>query len=96
MDSVSWSLYDCLSFCLIVTSCDLNSDMYPASHSLTIETSDISVRMGMMWPSRASSGKAGKSSRHGFLDCLVLTFMHPTLMGGPIFIDGKCGASTCK
>ena len=75
-----------LSLCLIVTSCDLNSAMYPSSHSLTIETSDLSVILGMMCSSRASSCKADKYSRHGFLDCMVLAFRHPTLMGGPMFI----------
>ena len=85
-----------LSLCLIVTSCDLKSAMYPLSHSLIIETSDLSVILGMMWPSHTPSGKAGKYSRHGFLDCIVLTFRHPTLMGGPMFIDGQCGASIFK
>ena len=37
-----------------------------------------------------------KSSRHGFLDCIVFTIRYPTWIGVPMFFDGKCGASTCK
>ena len=82
--------------CFIVTFCALNSDVYPASHIFPIEKCEKCVRLGMMWASHAYSGKAEKYSRHGLLDCTVCPFGHPTLMGGPIFVDGRCGASTYK
>ena len=50
----------------------------------------------MMWPSHASSGKASKSSIHGLIYCMVFPFGHTTWMGGPMFVDGRCVASTCK
>ena len=58
---------------LIITSCDLNSAVHPASPSLPIETSEMCVRLCMMWPSHASSGKTIKSSKHGLLDVMVYT-----------------------
>ena len=57
--------------CLIVTPCYLNTDVHPEPQILTINKSDMCVRLGNICPSRASSGKAGKSSKHGFLDCMV-------------------------
>ena len=85
-----------LPLCLILNSCALNSSFHPASHSLPIETSELFVRLGMMWPSNAYSGKAGKYIRHGLLDFMVFPFWNPTWMGGTLFVDGLCGASTCK
>ena len=81
---------------LIVTSRALNSSVHPESHSFPTKTSDICVRLGIMWPSNYSSGKSGKYIRHRFLDFMVWPFGNPTWMGGPTFFDGRCGASTCK
>ena len=78
---------------LIVTSCAFNSDVNPASQSFPIETSELCVRLGMVWPSHAYSVKDGKYSKHGLLDCMVWPFGHPTQVCGPMFVDGKCGAS---
>ena len=72
---------------LIVTSCTLNSAVYPASHSLPIETSEIFARLDMMCPPHDSSFKAGKYIRHGLLDCMVWPFWNPTIMGGLNFVD---------
>ena len=83
-------------FCFIVTSCDLKSAVHTESHSLLIGTCEIFLRPVMMFLSHNSSGKAGKSSRHGILDCMVWKFVYPTPMGGLVFDDGQCGASTCK
>ena len=55
----------------MITSCDLNSDVHPESHSLTIETCELCVRLGMMLPSHAYSGKAVKYSKNGLLDFMV-------------------------
>ena len=40
--------------------------MHTASQSLKFYTSDFCVRLGIMWPSHSSLGKAGKSIKHGF------------------------------
>ena len=66
--------------CLIVTSCALNSYVHPASHSFSMDTSDICLILGMMWPSHAYSGKSGKYSRHGSIDFMVCPFGHPTFL----------------
>ena len=73
---------------LIVTSCAFNSAVHPESHILPMEKIYICVRLGMVWSSHASSVKAVKYSRHGFLNCMVCPFGPPTLMNGPIFVDG--------
>ena len=52
---------------LVVTSWDLNSYFHPESQSFPIDTSEICMRLGMMFPSHASSFKAGKSSKNGLL-----------------------------
>ena len=85
-----------LLFCLIVTSCALNSNVHPESQSLTTEKRELYVRLGMMWTSHDYSGKTSKSSIHEFLVCMVCPFVHPIWMGDPIFVDGQCGSSTCK
>ena len=85
-----------LPLCLTVTSCDLYSDMHPASHIFTMETSELCVILGIMWPSRASSGNSGKYSRPGFLYCVVCPYGNTTLMVGPMFVDREFGASICK
>ena len=84
------------TFHFMVTYSSLKSSVYTASHILKIDTSEICVILGTMWPSHASSGKDGKSSRHGLLDCTVCTFGNPTWMGGLMLVYGKFGASTCK
>ena len=66
----------------------LNSAVHTASHFFPIERSKLFVILGMMRPSHASSGKAVKYSRYGFLNCMVCPFGPPTLMNGPIFVDG--------
>ena len=63
--------------------------MHLASQSFQIDTSEICVILGNMCPSHASSVKAGKSSKHSFLDFMVWQFGHPTWMGGPMFVDGQ-------
>ena len=75
-----------LSFRLIVTSCALKIDVHPTSHILPIYTGELCVSLGKICPPYALSDKAGKSSKHGFIDCMVWTFGHPTLMGGTIFL----------
>ena len=60
-----------LLFCLIVTSCALNTDVNPELQNLPIETGGMYVSLGNMWPSHPSSGNAGKSSMQGLLDCMV-------------------------
>ena len=76
------------SVALIATSCDLNTYVNPSSQILTIDKSELCVRLGKMWHSNASSGKAGKSSKYGLIDCMVWPFGNPTKMGGPMFVDG--------
>ena len=66
------------------------------SHGFTIETSELCVGLGIIWSSYSSSGKAGKYNIHGLLDCMICPFGNPTRMVGSLFVDGKCGASTCK
>ena len=85
-----------LSLSLIVTFFALNEAMNPSSQILKIETSDIFVRLGKMWPSYTSSIKSGKSSKYGFLYCVVCPFVHPTLMCVPMFFDEKYGASALR
>ena len=79
---------------LIVTYFDLNSDLHPASHSLPIDTSEMYMRLGLIYPSDDSSSKAGEYGKHVLLDFMVWPFRHPTHMGDPIFIDRLWGAST--
>ena len=81
---------------LIFTSCGLNTAVHIASQIFPIDTNELRVRLGIMWLSHASSGKTGKSSKHGLLYCMVWTFGHLTQMGGFVFVDGKCGASAFK
>ena len=81
---------------LIVTYCALNSAVHTASHSFTMEKNEPCVILGMIWPSHAHSGKAGKYSRYGLLNFMVCPFGNSILMGGPMFVDGTFGAYTCK
>ena len=67
-----------LPLILLVTYCDLESVVHTASRSFPIDISDMCVILIMMWPSHASSGKAGKSSKHGLIDCMVCIFGHTT------------------
>ena len=85
-----------LDLCLIVTSCALESAFHTSPNIFTIETSELCVRLGMIFTSHASSDKAGKFSKRGFSDFIVWPFGHPTLMGGHMFVDEQCGASACK
>ena len=61
-----------------------------------METSELYVRLDMMWPSKYSSGKAGKYTRHGMLDLTVCPFGKSPWVGDLLFVDRKCGASTLK
>ena len=63
---------------LIVSSCTLNKAVHTASHSLPIHTSEMCVRLGMMGPSHASSGKAGKYIKHRLLYFMVCPFGYTT------------------
>ena len=63
---------------LIVTSFALNTAVHTASKSFPIDTIELFVRLSTIKPSRDSSGKSGKSSKHGFHDCMVWTFGDPT------------------
>ena len=56
---------------LIFTSCVFNTALYPELQSFKVETRELCVRLGMMWPSNALSVKAWKSSKHGFFNCIV-------------------------
>ena len=62
----------------IVTCFDLNKSVHQALQILIIETSDLCVRLVNMWPSHDSSGKAGKLSKRGLIDCVVWPLLHPT------------------
>ena len=62
-----------LTFCLIFTSFYLNSAVYLESYRFPIETSELFLILGMLWPSHASSGKAGKSSKKACLFHLCLS-----------------------
>ena len=53
-----------------------------------MDTSEIFVRLLIMWASYDSSGKSGKYSRHGLLDLMVCPFVHTTLMGVPMILMG--------
>ena len=85
-----------LDLCLIVTSCALESAFHTSPNIFTIETSELCVRLGMIFTSHASSDKAGKYSKHGLLDCIVWPFGNNKWMGGTMFVDVKCGTYTCK
>ena len=74
----------------------LNSAMLTASHSFPIDISDTCVRLGMVWPSHAYSGRDGKYSIHILLDCMIFPFGNLKWMVGPMFVDWICGASTFK
>ena len=63
---------------LIVPSFDLNTVVNPSSQSFPIEKTELFVRLGMVWPSHASSGKARKYTKHGLFDCMLWPFGHPT------------------
>ena len=62
----NWMIILPLSF--IVNSSALNSAVNIASDSFPIDTSEICVRLGMIYPSHVSSGNYGKYSRHSLLD----------------------------
>ena len=55
---------------LIVNYFDLKTYVHISLHSFTIDTSDMCIRLGNIWPSHDSSGKSGKSSKHGLLDSI--------------------------
>ena len=82
--------------CLIFNSCYLNTAVHQTSQRLPIYMSEMCVRLGMMWSSHSESGKAGKSSKYGSLDCMVWKFYLSTWMGGTMFVDVQWGASACK
>ena len=54
LSSVYWFLDEYFLLCLILTSCVLNPAMYPASHIFLIETSNLCVKLGKMYPSHTS------------------------------------------
>ena len=66
--------------------------MYSKTHRLPIDKSELCESLGKMWNSHASSYKSGKSIKQVLLDCMVWPFRHPTWMGSPMFVDGRCGA----
>ena len=57
---------------------DLNTGVHTTSQLLPIYTSDMCVRLGVMWTSLDLSGKAGKSSKLDLLGCMVWTLGYPT------------------
>ena len=81
---------------LISYSYDLNTNMHPKPQILPIEKNGIFLRLVKVWPSHASSSKAGKPSKQGLIDCIFWSFLHPTWMGVPVVIDGRCGASDLR
>ena len=78
--------------CFFVTWFSFNTAVHRASKVSLIETSELCLSLGNIFPPRSSSVKSGKSSKQGLLDWMVLPFGHPTWMGGAIFY-GICEAS---